>query len=245
MEQTDSDFEWIVVDGGSNDGTREWLEREAPPGCIWSTERDRGVFDAMNKGLDRSRGRYVLFLNGGDTFATRETLASVHAALRDAQTPPDLIYGDSIDVQPNGTALYRAARTPKWIRFGMFTSHQAMFFRIGRRPGLRHDLRFPISGDYAFVATFLDNTAGRDAPSYLALPIPICKFALGGQHFQKRVRGMREDFVIRREMLHQSTLLAGGLWCAHNLHHRLKVSLPRIMQRLRYADSQPPGAKPR
>jgi putative colanic acid biosynthesis glycosyltransferase len=172
-------------------------------------------------------------------------LELVHAHLRRAAAPPDLLYGDSIDVQPDGTQLYRSARKPSWMPFGMFTSHQAMFFRRARRPELRYELRFPISGDYAFVAAFLDRRPAEPAAACTALPVPICKFALGGQHFQKRSRGIDEDFIIRREFLHRSAVFAGALWIAHRLHHRLKVSLPRVMQRLRYTDADSTGVAPR
>ncbi|SUH36491.1 glycosyltransferase [Salmonella enterica subsp. enterica] len=62
-------FEWIVVDGGSEDGTREFLQkRHGEFNLRFISEKDRGIYDAMNKGIALAQGRYTLFLNSGDAF---------------------------------------------------------------------------------------------------------------------------------------------------------------------------------
>ena len=71
---------WVVVDGASTDGTPEWLRREHGDDVDWTSEPDRGIYDAMNKGLARCTGEYVLFMNGGDSFATPDSLGALVAA---------------------------------------------------------------------------------------------------------------------------------------------------------------------
>jgi glycosyltransferase involved in cell wall biosynthesis len=66
--QTCREFEWIVIDGGSSDDTVERIKRAGPLVTSWISERDRGIADAWNKGIELAKGRYVLILNAGDTY---------------------------------------------------------------------------------------------------------------------------------------------------------------------------------
>ena len=90
VEQTFSDFEWIVVDGGSTDGSVGVIQEYAD--CIaWSvSEPDGGIYEAMNKGLDMASGEYVQFLNSGDSFIDQTVLERVF----DDQDLSDVNYGD-------------------------------------------------------------------------------------------------------------------------------------------------------
>src|SRR5256885_15677190 len=97
LRQQHQDLEAIVIDGGSFGDTKEWLSSQADVRIRWLSEPDRGLYDAMNKGLDRARGDYVVFMNSGDTFADDEVLQKVAAAAA-VRPRPDLVYGDAIDV---------------------------------------------------------------------------------------------------------------------------------------------------
>lgn len=236
--QSDRDFEWIVVDGLSDDGTAQWLAAQNLPYCRWTSEKDAGIFDAMNKGIDRSSGEYFVFMNSGDVFAASTTLAAVRRAIGAAPSRPDLVYGDSIDVQADGNELYRKARDPGWIRYGMFASHQATFFRRDHFPQLRHDLSYPHSGDYGFIAAFLRGGPGNETARCAYLAQPLCRFALGGTHFTGRLRALKEDFRIRRTILRQPLALAALLYAAHRAHHFLKLTVPGLTRRIRYGSAQ-------
>ncbi len=63
--QSCGDYEWIVVDGASDDGTADYLKKT---GANWVSEPDRGIYDAMNKGIARAQGRWLIFMNAGDEF---------------------------------------------------------------------------------------------------------------------------------------------------------------------------------
>lgn len=230
--QTDQDFEWIVIDGASDDGTPEWLSALRTPTANWSSEKDGGIYDAMNKGLDRANGSYLVFLNAGDAFAAPDVLSRVHERIDTAA--PDLVYGDSVDVRPDGERLYRPARRPEWIRFGMFTSHQAMIYRRDHAPRLRYDLRFRLSGDYGYTAAFLSTPNAKGDVQYEYIALPICDFSLGGAHFTNRRLAIAEDFLIRRELLRESWFSALMLRLLHEAHHALKLLSPAVTKWLRY-----------
>ena len=75
VSQSFKDFEWIVIDGGSNDGSRELIERYAESISYWVSEPDKGIYNAMNKGIKASNGDYLLFLNSGDSLCDEYVIA--------------------------------------------------------------------------------------------------------------------------------------------------------------------------
>lgn len=88
--QTFKDFEWIVIDGGSTDGSRELLVQYAEHFAYWVSEPDKGIYNAMNKGIDHARGAYFQFLNSGDWLKDPCTLQSFFAIPLEG----DIVYGD-------------------------------------------------------------------------------------------------------------------------------------------------------
>ena len=88
--QTWNDFEWIVIDGKSDDGTADYLASLDPQPACWVSEKDNGVYDAMNKGLARAKGEYVLFLNSGDALSSPGSLGKLMLP----ESSADIIYGN-------------------------------------------------------------------------------------------------------------------------------------------------------
>ena len=183
--QTCREFEWIIIDGASKDGTRKYLE--GLNNAQWLSEPDNGIYDAMNKGIDMAQGDYMLFLNAGDTLAAVDTLERVKKAM---VTPPDFIYGDSIE-----DGNHKPAREHTGILAGMFTHHQAMFYNRQTLGKLRYDTNYRIAADYKFTLAFL-----KKSLVILYCPFPVCIFEPGGVS-QTQVRyGRIEQFKIRREL---------------------------------------------
>ncbi len=81
--QSTKDFDWIVIDGGSTDGSLEFIEQNQHAMAFWSSEPDEGIYNAMNKGIRHARGEYLLFLNTGDTLFSEETIHQVLPYLKD------------------------------------------------------------------------------------------------------------------------------------------------------------------
>lgn len=80
--QTYRNFEYIVIDGGSTDGSKEYIEEHSDKINYWVSEADRGVYHAMNKGIEVAKGEYVLFINSGDELYEKSTLEEVIPLLR-------------------------------------------------------------------------------------------------------------------------------------------------------------------
>jgi putative colanic acid biosynthesis glycosyltransferase len=221
LGQSFDGFEWIVVDGNSSDGSQDVLERIADDRLSWSSEDDRGLFDAMNKGMNRAKGRYFIFMNSGDTFFDSCTLNTVARAIADSPVEPAFIYGDSIDCSDNGNAYYRRAKSHLLHWRGQFAQHQAMFFR---NTSLRYDLAYRVTADYAFIGEFLKSV--KTPAEAIRLNAPVCRFLLGGINEKKRFKALSEDFVIRRRVFGMSLWSSGLLYGLHFSHTLVKRLFP-------------------
>lgn len=188
QEQEFTDFQWIIVDAVSNDGTAEDLETYA---ATILCEPDDGPYDGMNKGIDLALGDYIIFMNAGDCFAQTQTLQKIRDAVWISQ--PDFIYGDAWETDGKRTS-YKPARSYLKADKGMFTHHQAMFYKRSLIRNLRYDQTYAIAADYDFTLQFLNL-----ARTCLYLPLPVCLFRSGGIS-QKNVRvGRNEQFAIRQK----------------------------------------------
>jgi putative colanic acid biosynthesis glycosyltransferase len=129
--QTFKDFEWIIIDGNSTDGTKKFL-KNCEANII--SETDDGLYDAMNKGMKRAKGQYLLFLNAGDIFASASTLDNIY---NQANDDTDFIYGDALEIY-HGRDIYKHARPHEFALSGMFTHHQSMLYRRAAIENLRY-----------------------------------------------------------------------------------------------------------
>ena len=180
-------FEWIVVDGGSSDGTLELLR--AQPGLAqWTSEPDRGIYDAWNKGCARARGDWLLFLGAGDDLVGADALASFEAALAQAHPAHDLVYGRMRYLSPRGRVELEEVGAPwselagRWeIGRPALPPHPATFHhRSLFEGGRRFDTRFRMAGDSHFLLRY----ALARPPLYV--PRPLVRVPLGGVSFNLR-----------------------------------------------------------
>jgi len=189
-------FEWIVIDGGSTDGTIEFLRKLGEHVVFWESGPDKGLYDAMNKGLSKAKGDFLIFLNAGDIFASVETLSEVENVLN--KNPfPNLLYGDAIVVYPDGREFFEKARSPSYFRYGQPIYHQAFFYNRKVVGSIRfRPEKFKIAADYAFTLECI----GQDQ-NILQVSFPICKFPLGGVSSHNTGLILKEVWVAQRDIL--------------------------------------------
>ena len=128
LRQTSDCYEWIVIDGGSTDGSADLLRQNSAHLAYWVSEPDHGIYHAMNKGIDAAAGDYLHFLNSGDAYADDSVLES----LLNLNPSADVIYGNAIFVDKNDQEVSRHP-APDRIRISHFwhrggVNHQATFF---------------------------------------------------------------------------------------------------------------------
>ncbi len=133
--QTRTDYEYIVVDGASTDGSVAVIKRLAPAfgdRLMWISEPDKGIYNAMNKGIGRARGEYLLFLNSGDSLVTPDVLERVSKAVEKEGMPP-ILYGNIIKLFPDGRKQRTSFINGKEITLKVFYSlslpHPSSFIR--------------------------------------------------------------------------------------------------------------------
>ena len=159
--QTFNHYEHLIVDGASSDETLTHLENHPSQRRKIISERDAGLYDAMNKGLRMAEGDYVVFLNAGDKFHDRETLALVADAILENDYP-GVVYGQTDIVGPDGKRIGpRHLEAPEILtvesfRNGMMVCHQA-FFALRKIAG-DYNLKYRFSADYDWCIRVLQRS---------------------------------------------------------------------------------------
>jgi len=190
--QTFSDYEWIVIDGGSTDGSRELIEDNKGLFAYWCSEPDEGIYDAINKGIAHASGQYVSCMNSGDTYFSNDTLRLVFANPLDH----DLVYGDWYNVYSDRQVL---CRMPYPLDFSIFyyhnICHQAMFVRTTILQAKGFDISYGVVADYARWMELL--FAGATFQKVEAI---VCNYDMTGISSQEKA-GNEECQRIRREIV--------------------------------------------
>lgn len=151
-QQSYADIEHIVIDGASKDRTMEMVRRYAP--AIVVSEQDKGLYDAMNKGVRCATGDFLCFLNAGDKLHGKDTIARLVEAIEGTGAADDvgIVYGDTDIVDDGGRFLRVRRLTPPEVltwrsfRSGMLVCHQSFYVR--REMAQQYDLRYRFSADF-------------------------------------------------------------------------------------------------
>ena len=194
LSQIYHDYEWLVVDGASNDGTSDFVDSLNLKKLKFISEPDEGLYDAMNKGLALAQGEYIIFLNGGDRFASENTLERLS---RIATGKVDFIYGHAFEEDLEGGLFLKKLRKFTYAWYGMFTHHQAMVYGASLTLGESFDLDYDIASDYAFTLNCL-----AKSKSNVAADFPICIFEQGGiSQSDRQFEAALEQWDIRKKLL--------------------------------------------
>ena len=196
--QTHPDLEYIVVDGGSTDRTVDIVRNHAIEPAHLISVPDRGLYDAMNKGIRLATGEYIGYLHADDVFADPDAIARIVKAAEAKTEPVDLILSDIEYVERDNLSKrlrYYPAKgfTPEWLLEGDMPPQPGTYHRrdIYSRFG-DYDLSFPISSDYDF---FLRMFCIHKV-SYLIVPTLTVRMRVGGKSSQ----GLRSNLEIWRDI---------------------------------------------
>lgn len=195
--QDHEEVEHIVIDGGSSDGTLEILDRYRNGIARIVSEADRGIYDAMNKGLRLATGEIIGFLNSDDVYANSKVLSNVALVMGTGRL--DALFGDVEFVRADDPSQvvrrYRSSRfRPDRIGWGWMPAHPALFLRrqmFGLYGPFRTDFR--IAGDFELVARVFRNPEVR----YQYLPEVLVRMRTGGIS----TGGWRSTLLLNREVL--------------------------------------------
>lgn len=174
ISQTDIEIEYIIVDGGSKDGTLELIGKYKDKISLLISEPDRGVYDAMNKGIKYSTGDYVYFLNSGDVLLNPSILSKIK--LEELKERNAIIYGNVVVAYGNIEALEkpRPFFNSKMKFKGIGICHQSMFFPGELIRNEKYDLSYNIAADYDLAYRLW-----RKGTEFLYKDITIAKYDWG------------------------------------------------------------------
>ena len=146
--QTFRDYEWIVIDGGSNDGSRELIEANSADITYWVSEPDNGIYHAMNKGIAQAKGEFCQFLNSGDYYISADTLKKVFSN----KDLADVNYGDQWCIKEGKVVEKRIYPDKMGLSYLLKAplGHQASFFRTSAIKEHPYKEKYTISADRAF-----------------------------------------------------------------------------------------------
>lgn len=194
--QSMRDFEWIVIDGGSTDGSKKLIEQNEQYIAYWCSEPDRGIYHAMNKGIRASHGDYLMFLNSGDSLYDNQVIERVVPLLN----VKDIYVGRINSVgRENANNEEQADFSPEGIlRKLTFTwiPHQASFFKKNffDTYGLYREDQKIVSDWWAFYNSLVMGNATIES-----LPLIISNYDIEGVSATQRTHAMQEQENLLKE----------------------------------------------
>lgn len=191
------DFEWVVVDGNSTDGTRDAVLGLIASGEVTGvSEPDKGVYDAMNKGLRCSSGLYTLFLNAGDCLLDESSLETAAQELTAGGLPDIGFFGSIMDF--NGRRIVREVKPPSYIWHGQPGLHQATFIKRELHQRFPFRLNYRVAGDYDALARM--SASGATMKSFERI-VGVNEFEADAISGRNKMSLIREAADIQRTVL--------------------------------------------
>lgn len=212
INQTYLNIEYTIVDGLSTDGTLDIIKKYRDKISKVISEKDEGIYDAMNKGMAVATGDYMLFMNSGDEFYSNDTVTQVFAAAPGA----DIYYGETEMIDDNGQSLgqrrHKAPENFTWksFKYGMSISHQAIY--IKRSITEPFNRKYELSADIDWILN-----AAKEAKTIVNTHQYVAKYLVGGMSKAKHRQSLAERFDIMKEYYGLLPTLFNHLVIAFNL----------------------------
>lgn len=225
LHQSYSHIEHIIVDGCSTDDTitkAKVYESESSvmhPARVINirSERDKGLYDAMNKGIQRATGDYVIFLNAGDIFKSDDTLSEVASQIDKSTVLPGVIYGNTDIVDEEGHFLRERRLSPpehlSWRSFkhGMLVCHQSFYALSSIAKSTPYDLSYRFSADVDWCIRIMKK-AESEKRNLHNTHLTLCSYLDGGMSVQNHRASLNERFQIMRKHYGLISTIMMHLW---------------------------------
>ena len=182
IEQTYSNIEYIIIDGGSTDNTIDIIKKYESKINYWSSESDKGIYDAMNKGVSLARGKWINFMNAGDTFYKSNTIEKIFLKKKDKA---DFIYGDREIIYNMGFSRVEKAGEVKNLWKGMVFSHQSLFTKSDVFKKYQFNVDNRIGADFEFIFSCY-----KDNLKFCNIHIPVAIVSTGGLSDTNRIESI-------------------------------------------------------
>ncbi len=222
IQNRNPQLEYIVVDGGSSDGTLEKIQDNAEFIDTWVSDRDRGLYDAMNKGMALAKGEFIWFINSGDQLASNDTVKNL---LPDLDETTDIVYGEVMIINENGKELgTRSALTTQHLpqkldinslQYGMTVCHQGFIVRKSITQMYRLD---NLCADIEWVIECIKRSRKSKKVNYI-----LAKYLAGGISKKKWRQSMIDRYLILQKYYGmQRAIWSHFVITGRSLLHKLK-----------------------
>ena len=229
LRQTYGGVEHLIIDGASKDGTLQMAEAykqasdqsERGHKVIIKSEPDRGIYDAMNKGLMQASGDYIVYMNAGDCFPQDDTLEQVVRRCRLSEYPsdglPGVLYGLTDIVDGEGRYLRPRRLQPPaqlhWrsFRHGMLVCHQAFYARTDIAKNLQYDLRYRFSADVDWCIRVMRESERMGLP-LSNIGIVVANYTEEGATTKNHQASLKERFDVMSRHYGLLTTMAMHAW---------------------------------
>jgi glycosyltransferase involved in cell wall biosynthesis len=172
LNQNYKNLEYIVIDGESDDGTIKIIKKYLNGISEFISEKDKGIYDAMNKAADLANGEWLIFMNAGDFFVADDVVSRTFSVCKSSEC--DVIYGDGIYTFDESRVLVRAPKIAT-LTDGSGFSHQSCFIRTKLQNEYGFDLKESVAADYDFFLRL--HRAGK---VFKKVDVTVSEFLFGG-----------------------------------------------------------------
>lgn len=220
--------DYVVIDGNSTDGTMDIVNEYSARISTIVSEPDKGIYNAMNKGIANCKGDYVIFMNAGDVFASSIVLSEVVMQILQTTSEPALVYG-TYKEDNNDVVVPNRSHNKCW--YGMFASHQSMFYNLHflRKHNITYDESYRIAADYKLTLQVV-----HEGEHFLQLQTCIAQFDTNGISCNNPELGMNEACKARKEVLGYSRLQNIFVVMLVKLAHAFRRHFSAFYKKLRY-----------
>ena len=217
LRQTYPHIDHLIIDGLSKDDTMEkvkkYAEMKSPHSIRIICEKDNGLYDAMNKGIDLSVGHFLIFLNAGDTFASATTLADIAKQVEGMKELPAVIYGDTDIVNEAGEFIRKRRLAPpehlnwKSFKHGMLVCHQSFYANTDICKHVHYDMKYRLSADVDWCIRVM-KLAEQNKREIHNSHLTLCSYLDGGMS----VKNHRASLIERLRVMQSHYGLFTAVW---------------------------------
>lgn len=194
ITQSYNDYEYIIIDGGSTDGSREVIQEYEKQIHYWVSEPDKGIYNAMNKGVKAAHGDYLIFMNSGDTFFDNNVLEKSLPYMHD-----DIVQGIARNQDQTETPLFFFKVSNRTDMVSPSLHHQSCFFRKKLFDSLLYDEHYKIVADWKF---YIEQLIFHNC-TYSHMPVRVALYEGGGVS----ETAYELEFEERREIIQEMAVL--------------------------------------
>ena len=219
QEQSYPHIEHFIIDGVSKDDTVKKAQTYAYDShypVIVKSEPDKGLYDAMNKGIQLAKGNYIIFLNAGDVFYEEDTLTNIAEQLKDKPLP-GVIYGDTDIVDEEGHFIRKRRLAPpeklSWKSFkqGMLVCHQSFYARTDIAKQVPYNLIYKYSADVDWCIRIMKE-AEKQGLELWNTHKTLCSYLEGGMTEKSHRASLKERFMVMSDHYGMLTTILQHLW---------------------------------